>query len=235
MIGDFNRHIGDIIEGNEDGKVSFGGHLVRDLIDTGNYCLVNATEKVIGGPYTRYDPSDPHNDEKKSVLELCIISKELFIHVDSLTIDKDRLFTPFRTISKTKLVFTDHYSLKLVFKNIPMKPTKEVAVRKVIRWNTNKECGWAAYTEMTTKNAKLEAIAEVTNIDADTMMKKIDNELNNIKFKVFGKAKDKNKVTVSKEIESLQKEKVELCLLNDTRRDNAFNFMKILFILEKVL
>ena len=133
------------------------------------------------------------------------------------------LFTPFRPISKTKLVFTDHYSLKLVFKNIPMKPTKEVAVIKVIRWNTNKEGGWAAYTEMTTNNAKLEAIAEVTNIDADTMMKKIDNELNNIKFKVFGNAKEKNKVTVSKEIESLQKEKVELCRLNDTRRDNAFN------------
>ena len=157
------------------------------------------------------------------MLELCIISKELVIHVDILTIDKDRLFTPFRPISKTKLVFTDHYSLKLVFKNIPMKPTKEVAGRKVIRWNTNKEGGWTAYTEMTTNNAKLEAIAGVTNVDADTMMKKIDNELNNVKFKVFGKAKEKNKVTVSKEIESLQKEKVELCRLNDSRRDDAFN------------
>ena len=32
MIGYINRHIGDIIEGNDYDKVSFGGHLVRDLI-----------------------------------------------------------------------------------------------------------------------------------------------------------------------------------------------------------
>ena len=44
------RHIGDIVEGNDNDNVSFGGQLVRDFIDNGNYCLVNATGKVIGGP-----------------------------------------------------------------------------------------------------------------------------------------------------------------------------------------
>ena len=42
MIGDLNRHIGDIIEGN-----NYGGQLVRELIDTGNYCLMKATDKVM--------------------------------------------------------------------------------------------------------------------------------------------------------------------------------------------
>ena len=54
VIGDLNRHVGDIIEGNEKDKTSFGGQQVKDLIDTGKYTLVNATNKVVGGPYTRY-------------------------------------------------------------------------------------------------------------------------------------------------------------------------------------
>ena len=31
IIGDLNKHVGDLIEGNEDDKVSFGGQFVRDL------------------------------------------------------------------------------------------------------------------------------------------------------------------------------------------------------------
>ena len=62
---------------------------------------------------------------------------------------------------------------------------------------------------MTTNNDRLEAITEDTNTDVDIMMKTIYNELNNIKCKAFGKAKEKTKVAFSKEIESLQKEKAE--------------------------
>ena len=109
LIGDLNRHVGDIIEGNENDKVSFGGQQIKDLIDTGKYTLVNASKKVIGGPFTRYDPSDPDNDDKKSVLSLCIVSNELFAYVDTLTIDKEKQFTPFRTISKNNVIYTDHY------------------------------------------------------------------------------------------------------------------------------
>ena len=152
LIGDLNRHVGDIIEGNDKDRVSFGGQLVRDFIDTGKYILVNASKKVIGGPFTRYDPSDPNNIDKKSVLELCIVSRELFIYVENLTIDKEKLFTPFRPISKTKLTYTDHYSLLLLFKNIPLKPTQAVGCVKVTRWNTNKPGGWEAYEEMVTDN-----------------------------------------------------------------------------------
>ena len=83
LIGDLNNDVGYIIEGNDKDRVSFGGQLVRDFIDTGKYILVNASKKVIGGPFTRYDPSDPNNNDKKSVLELCIVSRELFIYVES--------------------------------------------------------------------------------------------------------------------------------------------------------
>ena len=43
VMGDLNRHIGSDhlgVNGNHD-KISFGGSLVRDLIDTGDVILVN--------------------------------------------------------------------------------------------------------------------------------------------------------------------------------------------------
>ena len=87
LIGDFNRHVGDIIPGNMN-KKSFGGKLVRDLIDTQKYVLVNATKKAVGGPYTRYDLADPTCESKKSALDLCVVSIELFDYIEKLVIDK---------------------------------------------------------------------------------------------------------------------------------------------------
>ena len=63
LIGDLNRHIGKIIPGNRD-KVTFGGKKIVDLVESGMYKVINASEIVIGGPFTRYDPSDPFNDTK---------------------------------------------------------------------------------------------------------------------------------------------------------------------------
>ena len=90
VMGDLNRHIGydqPGVNGNHD-KISFGGSLVRDLIDTGDVILVNNSEKAEGGPFTRKDPSDPNDDKKKSCLDLVLISKDLFRYVNKLFIDK---------------------------------------------------------------------------------------------------------------------------------------------------
>ena len=116
ILGDFNRQVGDAVPGNRVTKASFGGKLVRELLDTGKYFLVNATDKVVGGPYTRCDPGDPFNDEKKSVLDLCIVSKELFPFVEKMIIDSDRGMTPFRPLSAGRRIYTDHYTICLVLK-----------------------------------------------------------------------------------------------------------------------
>jgi len=83
-----NRHLGPFIEGNEKDKLSYGGKQIIELVET-NHTLVNASSKVIGGPFTRYDPSDPKNDFKKSVLSLCVVSNDLLKFIDSLVIDSD--------------------------------------------------------------------------------------------------------------------------------------------------
>ena len=49
IIGDANRLIGDVIPGN-DPKVSYGGKMIRSLLESDNYVLVNAINKVKGGP-----------------------------------------------------------------------------------------------------------------------------------------------------------------------------------------
>ena len=51
IMGDLNKHV------VSDNKVSYGGSLVRDLVQRGDLILVNNSEKTTGGPFTRYDPS----------------------------------------------------------------------------------------------------------------------------------------------------------------------------------
>ena len=44
LIGDLNSHVGELINNNKD-KISYGGKLIRDFVMSGDYILVNSTEK----------------------------------------------------------------------------------------------------------------------------------------------------------------------------------------------
>ena len=87
-------------------KSSNGGKMVREFLDSGRYVLINETKKVVGGPYTRVDPSCPDRDDKKSVLDLFIVSKELLGFVDTLIVDKNRNFTPYNIDKKKRTVLS---------------------------------------------------------------------------------------------------------------------------------
>ena len=91
LCGDFNRHLGSIVPLNSP-KVSYGGELVVNFIETKEYILLNSSNKTSGGPWTREDPA---NNEYKSVLDLVIVSAELEKYVEKMVIDKDRRFTAF--------------------------------------------------------------------------------------------------------------------------------------------
>ena len=52
-----NKHVGDIIEGNHE-KVTHGDKLIRELLNTKKYVLIDSTSKVKGGPFTRYEPNE---------------------------------------------------------------------------------------------------------------------------------------------------------------------------------
>ena len=209
LIGDFNKQIGTLVPGNHKDKESFGGSLVRQMIETEKYCLINASKSVTGGPFTRYDPADPENVMKRSILDLVIISAELTEFVETLEIDKDKVFTPYRPAGK-KLLHTDHFSVLLVLKDLPLKTGEKVAVKKCQRWNTNKPEGWTKYEEMTGNSRKLLEVAEDTSADTDALMIKIDKELESIKHQVFGKVKVKKGKSKADTVEELQNEKIKL-------------------------
>ena len=188
-----------MVEGNQS-KVSFGGQLVRDLLSTENYILVNGTNKVKGGPFTRYDPSDPKCNANKSCLDLFIISKELLKHVEKLVIDEHFTMTPCRPISRTKVVYPDHYASLLIFKKLLLKSKQKVGGPKFTIWNTNKEGGWENYRMMTGDNPILDEVANDASKDPDKMMKTIDKELNRIKHVSFGKVKFRTETQESQRI-----------------------------------
>ena len=101
-----------------------------DLISSDKYCLVNATEKCTGGPFTWYDPAAPEYDAQNSVLDLCIVSQDLYKYVESLKIDNKMEFTPHRPVSNHKKVYTDHYAMRLVLEGIPLVSRKQRTARK---------------------------------------------------------------------------------------------------------
>ena len=183
IIGDLNKAIGNKehgVEGNHE-KVSFGGKLVHKLLETDEYILVNNTDKCKGGPFTRFDPSDPLNKQKMSCLELVIVSKELFEHVEELLIDKEKIFTPHRPVRKGKLTFTDHFSLILKFKELKMrKMMKKIENRKII-WNTKRKEGWEKYENLTEMNPELLELLDNEHLDSTQLDKKIENVMTRIK------------------------------------------------------
>ena len=101
--------------------------------------MLNGTNKVNGGPFTRYNPSAPDDDDLKSCIDLIIISKGLLKYVKVMTIDKDLNFTPGRPVSKKKMVYPDHYAIILEMKNLPLSNGKRSACERFKTWNLNKE------------------------------------------------------------------------------------------------
>ena len=84
IVGDQNKHLNINDNGKKD---SHGGKLIKDLVNSGEYILVNETDKTVGGPNTRYAPEDPDDEERNSMLDLAIMSKDVFKYVVRLEID----------------------------------------------------------------------------------------------------------------------------------------------------
>ena len=160
-------------------------------------------------PYTRVDPADPDNDSKKSVLDLIIMSRELFCHVDKVTVDKERKFTPSHTLKRNKVTYPDHYAILISFKDIPKKNIKPKKPPKIVRWNTNKKNGWERYAQETTNNLVLNNIAngEVDSSDPNSVANQIEKELTKVKFKCFGKVKYRPDKYHNEVLENLYAEK----------------------------
>ena len=116
LIGDMNWAIGDGrwgIEGNKS-NVSYGGLLMRELLETQEYFLLNNLSMVEGWPWTWFSRAD---SKVKSCLDLAVISRNLLPFVTKVVIDNQREFTPFR-VTRKKSLYTEHLSYKVVLRKV---------------------------------------------------------------------------------------------------------------------
>ena len=205
LIGDLNKLVGNGkfgVKGNHD-KVSHGGKLIHKLLESENYNLVNNTDKCVNGPFTRYDPGDPLNEKKMSCLELVIVDKELCDYIEELYIDKHKKFTPHRPVRKQKLCYTDHFSIILTFKDIPLKKWVKCSDQKSVSWNLHRKDGWKRYQEMTEDNQDLVKLLQSDEDNSTELAKKIDSVMTKIKFKAFGKVTINDEKKVDKDLTNL--------------------------------
>ena len=208
LIGDMNKAVGNGeygVQGNTN-KVSFGGKMIHNFLSGGKYRLVNNSPKCTGGPFTRVDPA---NQSIKSCLSLVIVNNDLYEFIDMLKVDKERLFTPHRAIGKgQRLIFTDHFSLHLIFKNLLTKSLTKPVDEKHIMWNTNKPEGWNYFKELTENNQDLNELLEDKNVNSPTIFnERLERISNKAKYKAFGKVTFSNRSISNKPLEKLYNER----------------------------
>jgi exonuclease III len=207
LTGDLNKLVGCDklgVPGNHS-EVSAGGHLLRGLLATGDWTLVNSLgqEVVQGGPFTRRDPATGN----LSCLDLFVVSQDLRPYVSSLVIDSQQRFSPARAVrgkEGSRLVYSDHYPVLLTLSGLPR--GREVAEERKTVWNFAKEGGWNRYKLLTEEYGDaFEKMVENEESTIDENMKKFDKLHEKIKFRAFGK------VTIGgykKRIEQSEKENV---------------------------
>ena len=193
FAGDWNRKIGNGklgVKGNDE-RTSLGGDLVRELLATEDYILVNSTDLAEGGPWTWEDPKDrgkPWEERNKSCLDMVVVCKRLFPFIKSLKIDSKReisLKRPGFKKGKKTLTFADHYTLVLKIENLP-KVKKED--EKEMRWNLKKKDGWSEYKRLSENiSKKIEEVVDDKNMSVQEVKSKFDQIHNKILFQAFGK------------------------------------------------
>ena len=181
LFGDINRAVGADelgVRGNKE-KISFGGQLLRDLVETKDYVIFNNLEMAVGGPWTREDPADGG----LSCLDLCIGSVNLLPFLNSVEVDSQRKVAARRVKvnrkGETKSTFSDHFPLIVELKM----PTAEVKSENKTRWNVNKPGGWDVYKETSNKLAnEIEKIVADKDLDKEMMHKKVEKVNDKIKY-----------------------------------------------------
>ena len=180
VVGDMNRHVGDIIPGNDD-RVSFGGSLWRDLLSVGEFHLLNAAQdKVRGGPFTWFRPGGG----ARSALSLWIVCSDTLPHVELLTIDDLKDITPFRVKGRKDnrtQIYSDHVGTMVKLVNLDKIPNRH----KTTSWSFKGPGVWEKYKEEsqhtgTRLSRKLEAIDDLEKAD-----KLFEKEMKALYYKCF--------------------------------------------------
>ena len=164
---------------------------------------------------------DPSNPDIKSCLSLVIVSNDLYDSIDSLKIDNERLMTPHRSVGRNKrLVYTDHYSLLLTFKDLPTQRKKIPQPEKHVIWNTNKPGAWDEYKAITDEHPDIFKLSEDDIHCPSEFNDKFEKIMKKVKYKAFGKVTFANKTSVDKPLANLYDERAK-CIVNKTDEEEV--------------
>ena len=224
LVGDLNKHVGNDnlgVPGNTC-EISSGGRLVRDLVEGGQWRLLNAEVELIkGGPFTRRDPASG----KESLLDLWVCTAGLAPHLKELIIDSSRRWEVARPVLKDgrlQLTHSDHYTMVATFQNLPS--AKVAREEQEVRWKTGNKESWTKYKEESKKaSKKITETVENKKNDINEVLNKVEAIETKMKFKTFGKctvksmAKRKEKIKKN-EMHLTEEEKAILLLKNQTKR-----------------
>ena len=127
FIGDMNCAIGNDSLGVKDNhpKVSYGGSLIRELLETKEYFMLNALEVAEGGPWTWVSRSD---SSVKSSLDLVVLSANLMPYLTKMLVDKEQKFSGKKVgiaRGKEKVVRSDHFPIIVTLENMPKAKLKK--------------------------------------------------------------------------------------------------------------
>ena len=189
LTGDFNRAIGADEFGvkNNNPRISYGGQLVRELLEEGEYILANNSDLAVDGPWTWVCRG---NGKVRSCLDLVIFSADLLPYFKSLLIDTKHQYSPARSKmkdGKMRLIHPDHFPLIVKLENMP---TQRVKVAKTSNWKFNTPGGWEKYESMSNEiSDKMDNITENKSLNIEEVQKKTDALQTKIMFKSFGKSK----------------------------------------------
>ena len=114
VVGDINAKIG--LVNNTITDLSPNGKLLHSIIDDHSLKVVNFHPEC-SGKWTRVMCTDQKSE--KSVIDYILTNSDLYQHTKSITIDEERLFTPFNTFKNNRVKFTDHNSIFTEFSWFP--------------------------------------------------------------------------------------------------------------------
>ena len=117
VMGDFNCKVGEAIQGNTQ-ELSKGGRVLLSMCKKLGLTIVNQ-EKCCKGTWTRIV------NEKKSVLDYFITTKNDIHTVDEMVIDEEKYNTPFRLNENNNIIYSDHCTMTMTMNLVDDSMEKE--------------------------------------------------------------------------------------------------------------
>ena len=109
---DANAKLGSEWIKDDPHETSGNGHLLAGMIRRQNMCIINASDKCVGGPITRRRSVE--GKVEKSCIDFILASKDLASHLESANIDSKQLYALTKytsTKGKPSVKRSDHFTI----------------------------------------------------------------------------------------------------------------------------